>query len=95
MNLKHLIMSVALIAPISSPADILNVGDMPKVMTKSNAPKAGMSMNAVRVKYGEPSERKVAPGKVTAKNPKITQWKYGHSTVYFENSRVVHTVVHR
>lgn len=95
MNPKHLLVCLALLAPISSQADILNVGQMPTVITKANTPKAGMTMNAVRLKYGEPGETRVAPGPVTKKNPRITVWKYGHSTVYFENNHVVHTVVHR
>lgn len=86
---------LALIIPISSPADILNLGSKPTVLMKSNAPKAGMTMSRVLRKFGQPSKRKTAPGKVTSRNPLITKWYYGNTIVYFENKHVIHTVVRR
>ncbi len=88
-------LSVALLTPLSSSADILNLGSQPKILMKSNAPKAGMNMNAVLLKFGEPAKRSIAPGKVTKRNPRITTWTYGKSRVIFENSHVIHTVVRR
>ena len=89
------VLSVALLLPLSSSADILNLGNQPQILMKSNAPKAGMSMTRVLAKFGEPISRSVAPGKVTKRNPRITTWKYGKSLVIFENNHVIHTVIHR
>lgn len=102
MNLKALLAqslmisfsSVALMTPINSTADIINLGNKPTVLTQTNAPKRGMSMKKVLRKFGKPSKRYSAPGKVTAHNPKISKWSYGKTVIYFENKHVVHTVVH-
>ncbi len=99
MILKKLIissvLSVAVLTPLSSSADILNLGQKPTVLMKSNAPKAGMSMQSVLAKFGEPISRSIAPGKVTKRNPKITTWRYAGSAVIFENDHVIHTVIYR
>ncbi len=88
-------MLAALIVPINSSADILNLGSQPTVLMKSNAPRAGMTMSRVLKKFGQPAKRKTAPGKVTSRNPLITKWHYGNTIVYFENKHVIHTVIRR
>jgi hypothetical protein len=52
-------------------------------------------MKRVLQKFGKPSKQRTAPGKITARNPKITSWTYGKTVVYFENKHVIHTVIHR
>ena len=51
-------------------------------------PRGGMTMQAVEMRYGAPQERHAAVGQ-----PPITRWDYASFTVYFENDRVIHTVV--
>lgn len=52
-------------------------------------PKTGLSMDQVSRKFGEPDEKLPAVG-----NPPITRWVYGRYTVYFENTHVIHSVLH-
>ena len=59
----------------------------------ANAPSSGMSMDSVEAKYGAPTRRVPAVGGASAQQPPITRWEYPGFTVYFENSRVIHTVV--
>ena len=53
-------------------------------------PRNGESMSKVQESYGEPIERTAAVGE-----PPITRWRYSEFTVYFENDKVIHAVVHR
>ena len=52
-------------------------------------PRNGQSMNQVAAKYGEPDQKIPAVG-----DPPISRWVYGKYTVYFENDRVIHSVLH-
>lgn len=52
-------------------------------------PTTGLSMGQVSGRFGEP-ERKVA----AIGNPPISRWIYNTYTVYFENDRVIHSVLH-
>jgi len=92
--ISAIILTTATLAPLSSPADILSIGAQPKVAMTAQAPRKGMSMKQVLEKLGEPAKRVTAPGKITKRNPRISVWSYGKLTVYFENSHVIHTVVH-
>lgn len=51
-------------------------------------PGRGMTMHAVETKFGAPQDRHPAVGQ-----PPISRWDYHGFTVYFENDRVIHTVV--
>ena len=59
----------------------------------ANTPASGMSMDSVEAKYGAPTRRVPAVGGASAQQPPITRWEYPGFTVYFENNRVIHTVV--
>lgn len=59
----------------------------------ANTPSSGMSMDSVEAKYGAPTRRVPAVGGASAQQPPITRWEYPGFTVYFENNRVIHTVV--
>ena len=59
----------------------------------ANTPASGMSMESVEAKYGAPSRRVPAVGGGSAQQPPITRWEYPGFVVYFENNRVIHTVV--
>ena len=51
-------------------------------------PARGATMDSVRAKFGAPSQEVPAVGK-----PPISRWEYPGYVVYFENDRVLHTVV--
>ena len=53
-------------------------------------PRAGMSMDQVLRKYGEPVSRSGAVG-----DPPITAWTYNNFIAYFEYQRLIHAVVPR
>ncbi len=52
-------------------------------------PGRGTTMHEVEAKFGAPQKEYPAVGK-----PPITRWDYPGFSVYFEYSRVVHSVVH-
>ncbi|MGH8201235.1 MAG: hypothetical protein ACREVO_12885 [Steroidobacteraceae bacterium] len=52
-------------------------------------PQRGTTMHDVEAKFGSPAKRYPAVGK-----PPITRWDYPAFSVFFEYSRVVHSVVH-
>jgi len=52
-------------------------------------PKSGLSMEQVASKFGDPNQRVAAVGA-----PPISRWIYDTYTVYFENDRVIHSVMH-
>lgn len=53
-------------------------------------PDRGATMAQVESRYGRPASKVEAVG-----TPAITRWKYSDFTVYFENDRVIHTVINR
>ena len=70
-------------------AETIVVDDQVTVRESSiDRPRGGMSMQAVESRYGAPQQRHSAVGK-----PPITRWDYPTFTVFFENDRVIHTVV--
>ena len=59
-------------------------------------PTRGMSMTEVEQRFGAPGERLApvgTPGSVH--QPPITRWNYAGYSVFFENDRVLTSVVHR
>ncbi len=52
-------------------------------------PKTGLSMDQVASKFGEPDQKVAAVGA-----PPISRWIYNTYTVYFENDKVIHSVLH-
>lgn len=56
-------------------------------------PKRGMTMAEVEKRYGAPLKKLPPAGGDTAKHPTINRWEYPGYTVYFERSRVIHSVV--
>jgi hypothetical protein len=51
-------------------------------------PARGMTMHSVETKFGAPQDRHGPVGQ-----PPISRWDYHGFTVFFENDRVIHTVV--
>ncbi len=59
-------------------------------------PTRGMSMSAVEQRFGAPQERFDPVGTPGSRQqPPITRWAYPGYSVYFENDRVLTSVVHR
>src|SRR6266481_1581051 len=54
----------------------------------SMSPARGSTMESVRAKFGAPSQEEPAVGR-----PPITRWDYPGYVVFFENDRVLHTVI--
>lgn len=80
--------------PLTAQADILDLAPYAKVLKKANMPKHGDNMNKVTNKFGAAQRVHKSKGKVTKYNPKITRWDYAKFSVYFENSHVIHSVIH-
>ncbi|MEE9494262.1 MAG: hypothetical protein V3W04_12880 [Gammaproteobacteria bacterium] len=55
-----------------------------------NTPASGQLMATVISRFGDPQSRLASVG-----NPPISRWLYKNFTVYFENQRVIHSVVSR
>ncbi|WP_303286805.1 hypothetical protein [Marinobacter sp. SS8-8] len=55
---------------------------------QANVPGTGMSQASVRASWGAPLEIQGPVGQ-----PPISQWHYPTFVVYFENDRVIHTVL--
>jgi hypothetical protein len=58
-----------------------------------NLPARGMSMSQVEHRFGAPVEKLSPAGGDTPRHPTINRWRYAGYTVYFERSRVIHSVV--
>jgi hypothetical protein len=54
----------------------------------TQVPERGVLMPVVEEKYGSPDSRSNAVGE-----PPITAWHYSGFVVYFENERVLHSVI--
>jgi hypothetical protein len=62
--------------------------------TQASLPQRGMSMDAVRAKFGNPvTEHPAVPTNEGPLHPPITRWDYPGYSVFFENSTVLHSVV--
>lgn len=58
-----------------------------------NLPAKGMSMAEVERRFGAPTSKLDARGGGKPKQPVINRWMYPGYIVYFERSRVIHTVL--
>lgn len=58
-----------------------------------NLPRKGMSMADVERQFGQPTSRLDARGGSSRKQPVINRWMYPGYIVYFERSKVIHTVL--
>jgi hypothetical protein len=85
--------SLAILLAGTANADTLlmdSVQSAPQVAT----PQRGMTMDAVRAKFGNPvTEHPAVPSNEGPLHPPITRWDYDGYSVFFENSTVLHSVV--
>jgi hypothetical protein len=75
-------------APTPAPAATEPATTEPAAAVATAKPNRGATMSAVREKFGAPSQEAPAVGQ-----PPITRWEYPGYVVFFENDRVLHTVV--
>ena len=58
-----------------------------------NLPQRGLSMAQVEKRFGAPTEKLAPAGGDAPRHPTINRWRYNGYTVYFEHSRVIHSVL--
>lgn len=80
----------SLAAP-SAQAEVLATGaKAPRAA--AGMPGRGLSMTQVERRYGAPLEKLPTAGGDAPRHPPINRWRYQGYTVYFERSRVIHSV---
>jgi hypothetical protein len=85
--------SLAILFAGPASADTLTM-DSPQSVSRTATPERGMTMDAVRARFGNPvKEYPAVPAKGDRLHPPITRWDYNGYAVYFENNIVVHSVV--
>jgi hypothetical protein len=89
MPILRILVSVALLAATPALAETLDTATG-NPAAGGDHPNRGSSMATVESRYGAPTSRHAAVGK-----PPITRWDYPQFSVYFENDRVLHTVLVR
>ncbi|MGN7917750.1 MULTISPECIES: hypothetical protein [Lysobacter] len=62
---------------------------------KALLPTRGQSMDQVKARYGEPTQRMDPRGGQKRQWPQINRWVYPAFTVYFEKSRVIDVVANK
>jgi hypothetical protein len=87
-----LLLSIAALSATSLMADdvVLPKADesAPPAAAPIKLPPRGSTMSTVEAAFGAPINREEAVG-----TPPITRWEYSQFVVYFENDRVIHSVV--
>lgn len=82
---------LVLAAPAAIHADTLIVEGLQQARASADArPSRGMTMDKVSSTWGQPVKKRSAIG-----DPPITRWEYDDFVVYFEYSRVIHSVAKR
>ena len=85
--------SLAVLAAGPVGADTLLMDNV-QSSTQADVPHRGMSMDAVRARFGNPvTEHPAVPTNEGPLHPPITRWDYPGYSVFFENSTVLHTVI--
>jgi hypothetical protein len=92
---RSLVLLACLLAPAGAAvAETLVVDDQVQLRpSDTQTPHRGATMKAVEQQFGAPAERHAAVGGGSGKQPPITRWDYPHFAVFFENDKVIHTVV--
>jgi hypothetical protein len=89
MPILRILLLLALQAGTPALAETLNT-DTGTPASAADRPNRGSTMATVESRFGAPSNRHAAVG-----IPAITRWDYPQFSVYFENDRVLHTVLLR
>ena len=92
MKLSYLLLAAVLLplatAPVSG--ETVLIDEAAQRAAAIEMPARGMSMQAVRERFGSPQQELPAVGE-----PPITRWVYDRFTVYFEHHLVITSVVKR
>jgi hypothetical protein len=89
MPILRILLLVALGTATPALAETLST-DTGNPAAAGDRPNRGSSMATVESRFGAPSNRHAAVG-----TPPISRWDYPQFSVYFENDRVLHTVLVR
>jgi len=87
------LLATVLMAATAVHADTFDVRTNAARSHRADVPTRGMSMAQVEQAYGAPVDKLPTAGGDTARHPPINRWRYNGFTVYFERSRVIHSVV--
>ncbi len=80
---------ITLLGSISMQSNAETLHLKQNIVKTLDKPSVGMTRDAVRTKYGAPSELQAGVGQ-----PPIEKWMYPTFSVYFENNTVIHAVAH-
>jgi hypothetical protein len=89
MPILRILLLLALGAATPALAETLST-DTGNPAAAADRPNRGSTMTTVQGRFGEPTQRHATVG-----NPPITRWDYPQFSVYFENDRVLHSVLVR
>jgi len=92
LPLLVLLIAAAACAPAQAHADSLLVHRVQQEQ-QMNLPTRGMSMAQVERKFGAPQHKLAPRGGGRPKQPVINRWDYTTFIVYFEQNRVIHSVL--
>ena len=73
-------------------ADVLLI-ERTEQAQRAALPRNGLTMAQVEANYGTPSEKLPPVAGYKPAHPAITRWRYPGYTVYFENQRVISSVL--
>lgn len=94
INILNTVAAACVVVSFAAHAESLEMHSLADSPANSAAgvqrPDRGVTMDAVRARFGEPAEVVGPVGE-----PPITGWVFSDYTVYFEHNRVIHSVVHR
>ncbi|MBM4218678.1 MAG: phosphodiesterase [Gammaproteobacteria bacterium] len=89
MPILRILLSFALGATTPALAETLSTATGTPAASVDH-PNRGSTMATVQNRFGEPTQRHATVG-----SPPITRWDYPRFSVYFENDRVLHSVLVR
>jgi hypothetical protein len=82
-----------LLAASAVHADTFDVRQNAQRSSSATLPQRGMTMAQVEQRYGAPIDKMPTAGGDAPRHPPINRWRYKNYTVYFERSRVIHSVM--
>jgi hypothetical protein len=97
MKLKFVLASASFFAATAllagaAHADTFDVRKNAQRSASGDLPQRGMTMAQVERRFGAPVDKMPSAGGDAPRHPTINRWRYNGYTVYFERSRVIHSV---